>query len=97
MNTETESTKGALKGQSTLEARGLKKSYSGFEAVKGVDFEVFGGECFGFLGPNGAGKTTTMKMIYGAVIPTGGELASGRFGGGVDHLHRRGLAGPVGT
>jgi lipooligosaccharide transport system ATP-binding protein len=75
LNTETESTKGALKGQSTLEARGLKKSYSGFEAVKGVDFEVFGGECFGFLGPNGAGKTTTMKMIYGAVIPTGGELA----------------------
>jgi len=75
LNTETESTKGALRSQSTLEARGLKKSYSGFEAVKGVDFEVFGGECFGFLGPNGAGKTTTMKMIYGAVIPTGGELA----------------------
>jgi lipooligosaccharide transport system ATP-binding protein len=75
LNTETESTKSALTGESTLEARGLKKSYSGFEAVKGVDFEVFGGECFGFLGPNGAGKTTTMKMIYGAVIPTGGELA----------------------
>jgi lipooligosaccharide transport system ATP-binding protein len=39
-----------------------------------VDFEVRRGECFGFLGPNGAGKTTTMKMIYGAVMPTGGEL-----------------------
>lgn len=75
MNTETESSRGVLSGESTLEARGLKKSYSGFEAVKGVDFEVFGGECFGFLGPNGAGKTTTMKMIYGAVIPTGGELS----------------------
>src|ERR671928_2152125 len=59
----------------TLVARNLKKSYNGFEAVKGVDFEVHLGECFGFLGPNGAGKTTTMKMIYGAVIPTGGELA----------------------
>ena len=44
----------------TLVARGLKKSYDGFEAVKGVDFEVRPGECFGFLGPNGAGKTTTM-------------------------------------
>ena len=75
MNTETERSRKALTGESTLEARGLKKSYSGFEAVKGVDFEVFGGECFGFLGPNGAGKTTTMKMIYGAVIPTGGELS----------------------
>jgi lipooligosaccharide transport system ATP-binding protein len=60
--------------ESTLVARGLKKSYDGFEAVKDVDFEVHPGECFGFLGPNGAGKTTTMKMIYGAVIPTGGEL-----------------------
>ena len=58
----------------TLVARNLRKSYDGFEAVKGVDFEVERGECFGFLGPNGAGKTTTMKMIYGAVIPTGGEL-----------------------
>src|SRR5918994_489411 len=62
-------------GSSTLVARGLEKSYGGFEAVRGVDFEISGGECFGFLGPNGAGKTTTMKMIYGAVIPTGGELA----------------------
>src|SRR5918994_1241443 len=58
----------------TLVARELKKSYDGFEAVKGVDFEVYRGECYGFLGPNGAGKTTTMKMIYGAVIPTDGEL-----------------------
>src|SRR5918992_929871 len=59
---------------STLVARDLKKSYDGFEAVKGVDFEVHRGECFGFLGPNGAGKTTTMKMIYAAAVPTVGEL-----------------------
>jgi lipooligosaccharide transport system ATP-binding protein len=83
LNTQTDRTKGALSGGSTLKARDLKKTYSGFEAVKGVDFEVFGGECFGFLGPNGAGKTTTMKMIYGAVIPTGGELTVA----GLDVLH----------
>ena len=64
----------AVAGEATLWGRGLEKSYGNFEAVKGVDFRVFGGECFGFLGPNGAGKTTTMKMIYGAVVPTGGEL-----------------------
>jgi lipooligosaccharide transport system ATP-binding protein len=61
-------------GEATLVARGLRKTYGDFEAVKGVDFEVYRGECFGFLGPNGAGKTTTMKMIYGATVPTGGEL-----------------------
>jgi lipooligosaccharide transport system ATP-binding protein len=75
LNTETEKTSLARTGESTLVARGLRKSYGGFEAVKGVDFRISGGQCFGFLGPNGAGKTTTMKMIYGAVIPTGGELA----------------------
>ena len=75
MNTEAKRTAGTLSEGSTLVARSLKKSYGDFEAVKGVDFRVSGGECFGFLGPNGAGKTTTMKMIYGAVIPTSGELA----------------------
>jgi lipooligosaccharide transport system ATP-binding protein len=62
-------------GTLTLVGRGLRKSYGAFEAVKGVDFEVSSGECFGFLGPNGAGKTSTMKMIYAAAVPTGGELS----------------------
>ena len=74
MNTETEQRAGTRTQESTLVARRLKKSYASFEAVKGVDFEVYRGECFGFLGPNGAGKTTTMKMIYGAAVPTSGEL-----------------------
>jgi lipooligosaccharide transport system ATP-binding protein len=75
LNTETERNAVTRTGGSTLVARDLRKRYGDFEAVGGVDFEVFGGECFGFLGPNGAGKTTTMKMIYGAVVPTGGELS----------------------
>ena len=74
MNTKTEQRARPRTRETTLVARGLKKSYANFEAVKGVDFEVYRGECFGFLGPNGAGKTTTMKMIYGAAVPTGGEL-----------------------
>jgi lipooligosaccharide transport system ATP-binding protein len=74
LNIETEQHARTWTQESTLVARGLKKSYANFEAVKGVDFEVYRGECFGFLGPNGAGKTTTMKMIYGAAVPTGGEL-----------------------
>jgi lipooligosaccharide transport system ATP-binding protein len=56
-------------------ARGLTKRFGEFEAVKGIDFEVEPGECFGFLGPNGAGKTTTMKMISCSSPPGGGELS----------------------
>jgi lipooligosaccharide transport system ATP-binding protein len=74
LSTETKEIMETRSRESALVARELKKSYNGFEAVKGVDFEVYRGECFGFLGPNGAGKTTTMKMIYGAVIPTDGQL-----------------------
>ena len=44
-------------------ARGLKKRFDEFEAVKGIDVEVEPGEVFGFLGPNGAGKSSTMRMI----------------------------------
>ena len=57
-----------------VEARGLRKKFGDLEAVRGIDFEVRRGEVFGFLGPNGAGKTTTMKMLYGFVEVTSGEL-----------------------
>jgi lipooligosaccharide transport system ATP-binding protein len=57
-----------------VEARGFVKRYGDFTAVRGIDFEVRKGECFGFLGPNGAGKTTTMKAIYGLANVDGGEL-----------------------
>jgi lipooligosaccharide transport system ATP-binding protein len=55
-------------------ARGLRKSFGGFEAVKGIDVEVRRGESFGFLGPNGAGKSSTMRMIAAVSPPSGGEL-----------------------
>jgi len=42
------------------------------EAVRGISFEVYEGEIFGFLGPNGAGKTTTIKMLMGLIFPTSG-------------------------
>jgi lipooligosaccharide transport system ATP-binding protein len=57
-----------------LEARGLVKSFGDFKALNGVSFEVQPGECFGLLGPNGAGKSTTLKMVYGHIQPTNGEL-----------------------
>jgi lipooligosaccharide transport system ATP-binding protein len=57
-----------------VRAQGLTKKYNGFTAVKGIDFTVRPGECFGFLGPNGAGKTTTIKMICCFTPVTAGTL-----------------------
>lgn len=56
-----------------ISASGLRKSYGGVEAVKGVDLEVRAGEVFAFLGPNGAGKTTTVEILEGYRDRDGGE------------------------
>ncbi len=53
---------------------GLRKSYGGLEAVRGVDFEIEVGEVFGLLGPNGAGKTTTVEILEGYRPRDGGEV-----------------------
>ena len=58
-----------------ISAKGLRKSFGDFEAVRGIDVEVQPGESFGFLGPNGAGKSSTMRMIAAVSPPSGGELA----------------------
>jgi lipooligosaccharide transport system ATP-binding protein len=61
--------------ESMILARGLRKSFGDFEAVKGIDVDVRRGEAFGFLGPNGAGKSSTMRMIASVSPISGGELS----------------------
>lgn len=59
---------------SMIFASGLRKSFGGFEAVRGIDVDVRRGEAFGFLGPNGAGKSSTMRMIAAVSPVSGGTL-----------------------
>ena len=59
---------------SAISVRGLRKSYDGVEAVRGIDFEVAAGEVFGLLGPNGAGKTTTVEILEGYRQRDAGEV-----------------------
>jgi len=57
-----------------LQIKGLKVSYGGIQAVKGVDLEVREGELVTLIGANGAGKTTTMKAITGIKGWAGGDI-----------------------
>jgi branched-chain amino acid transport system ATP-binding protein len=57
-----------------LKVKGLKVSYGGIKAVKGVDFEVHAGELVSLIGSNGAGKTTTMKAITGILPINDGDI-----------------------
>ena len=61
--------------RSVISARGLRKSYGDFEAVRGIDLEVSAGEVFAFLGPNGAGKTTTVEILEGYRERSEGEVS----------------------
>src|SRR3954468_21485431 len=69
-----EAAKAGLGADSMIVARGLRKSFGDFEAVKGIDVAVRRGEAFGFLGPNGAGKSSTMRMVAAVSPVSAGEL-----------------------
>jgi ABC-2 type transport system ATP-binding protein len=49
----------------TIEARGLVKSFGRALALDGLDLTVEQGEVHGFLGPNGAGKSTAIRVLLG--------------------------------
>lgn len=52
----------------------LYKQYDNSDVVRGIDFAVKQGECFGLLGINGAGKTTTFKMLTHDTTVTHGDI-----------------------
>jgi multiple sugar transport system ATP-binding protein len=58
----------------SLKLRDLRKSFGGFEVVKGVSFDVSEGEFVVFVGPSGCGKSTLLRMIAGLEEITAGEL-----------------------
>jgi ribose transport system ATP-binding protein len=49
-----------------LSMRGIRKSFPGVQALRGVDLDVHAGEVLALLGENGAGKSTLIKVLGGA-------------------------------
>jgi ABC-type sugar transport system ATPase subunit len=59
---------------SLLELRGIRKSFGGVRALRGVSFDLRGGEIHALLGENGAGKSTLIKTLGGIHTPDAGEI-----------------------
>lgn len=57
-----------------LAARDLRKSFGGFDVIKGMSLEIAAGEILGLIGPNGAGKTTMFNLLAGTLRPDGGVI-----------------------
>lgn len=58
-----------------LKATELTKVYpGGVVANNGVNLSINEGEIHALIGENGAGKSTLMKMLFGMISPTSGEI-----------------------
>jgi simple sugar transport system ATP-binding protein len=65
---------GENNGGCNLKLEGIKKSFSGVKALKGVDLEIRKGEIHCLAGENGSGKSTLIKVISGVHDATEGNI-----------------------
>ncbi|RST61761.1 ectoine/hydroxyectoine ABC transporter ATP-binding protein EhuA [Siminovitchia terrae] len=54
--------------------RGIRKSFSDFEVLKGLDLDIKQGEKITIIGPSGSGKTTIIRMLMTLEEPTSGTI-----------------------
>jgi general nucleoside transport system ATP-binding protein len=57
-----------------LSALGISKLYGSFLANDAIDLDLYQAEIHALLGENGAGKSTLVKIMYGLIQPSAGEL-----------------------
>jgi len=64
---------------SSIQVRGLQKSYKNLHVLKGVDFDVEKGSIFALLGSNGSGKTTIVKILTTLLKQDSGKVTVNGF------------------
>ncbi len=60
--------------ENILSVKGIKKSFGGVHALKGVDLTIRKGEIHCLAGENGCGKSTIIKVISGFYQPDEGSI-----------------------
>lgn len=60
--------------ENILSVKGIKKSFGGVHALKGVDLTIKKGETHCLAGENGCGKSTIIKVISGFYKPDAGTI-----------------------
>ncbi|MDG4647490.1 ATP-binding cassette domain-containing protein [Roseibacterium sp. SDUM158017] len=62
------------RGVPRISLRDIRKTFGSIEALRGVDLDVYPGECVGLIGDNAAGKSTLTKIISGTYVPDAGTM-----------------------
>ncbi|MBP5242502.1 MAG: ATP-binding cassette domain-containing protein, partial [Clostridia bacterium] len=60
-----------------LSCKNLSLGYENNIILKGLSFDVVGGDYLAIVGENGSGKSTLMKTILGLLKPIEGEIITG--------------------
>jgi len=58
-----------------MSVRGIRKTFGSIQALRGVDLDLWPGECLGIVGDNAAGKSTLTKILAGTYIADEGTIA----------------------
>lgn len=61
-------------GTPRMRVRGITKTFGSIQALRGVDLDLWPGECLGLVGDNAAGKSTFTKILAGTYIPDDGTI-----------------------
>jgi heme exporter protein A len=64
-------------GRPAVVVRDLVQRLGGSQVLRGVSFEVPGGQVLAVMGPNGAGKTTLLRVLGTLLPPSGGQVLVG--------------------
>lgn len=80
-------------GNDVLMVENISKSFSDFNILEDISFNIYKGERVGLIGPNGIGKTTLFKIILGQLekdqgfIKLGHNVLPGYFDQEMDKLN----------
>ena len=77
-------------GTRVIELENVAYSYGGGELLSDISIKLAPGSFYFLTGPSGVGKTTLLKLCYGALLPTAGQVRI--LGNDVRNLNRDDVA-----